>query len=73
MNYQNDATRAQQRMNELMTEANNDRLIPAQPGMADHVLASVGSWMINTGERLTRLSALDANDKKLSVIETANG
>lgn len=73
MNYQNNVTRAQQRMAELVTEANIDRLIPAQPGITDHLLASVGTWMINTGERLTRLSALDANDKKLSVIETANG
>jgi hypothetical protein len=73
MNYQNDVTRAQQRMTELVAEANVDRLIPAQPGITDHLLASVGTWMINTGERLTRLSALDANDKKLSVIKTANG
>ena len=73
MNYQNDVIRAQQRMTELVAEANIDRLIPAQPGITDHLLASVGTWMINTGERLTRLSALDANDKKLSVIETANG
>ena len=72
MNFQNDVIRAQQRMNELMTEADNDRLIPPQPGMTDQLLATVGTWMINTGERLTRLSALDT-DKKLNVIETANG
>ena len=73
MNYQNDAIRAQQRMNELVNEANNERLIPPQPGVADQLLATVGTWMINTGERLTRLSALETDDKKLSVIETANG
>ena len=72
MNYNKDTIRAQQRMNELMNEANNDRLIPPQPGMTDQLLASVGTWMINTGERLTRLSALEP-DKKLNVIETANG
>jgi hypothetical protein len=73
MNYQHDVMRAEQRMNELVNEANNDRLIPPQPSMTDHLLATVGTWMISTGERLTRLSALDADDKKLSVIETANG
>jgi len=73
MNYLHDTTRAQQRMTELVNEANNDRLLPPQPGVTDHVLATLGTWMINTGERLNRLSALDANDKKLSVIETANG
>ncbi len=73
MNYQNDVIRAHQRMTELANEADNDRLLPPQPGMADQLLASVGTWMINTGERLTRLSALDADDKKLSVIKTANG
>jgi hypothetical protein len=73
MNYEHDATRAQQRMAELVNEAQIDRLLPAQPGVTDQLLATVGSWMISTGERLTRLSALDTNDKKLSVIETANG
>ena len=73
MNYQHDATRAQQRMAELVKEAHTERLLPAQPGMTDQLLTTVGSWMISTGERLTRLSALDANEKKLSVIETANG
>lgn len=73
MNYQHDVTRAQQRMNDLMTEAHTDRLVPAQPGMTDQLLTTVGTWMINTGERLTRLSALDTTDKKLDVIKTANG
>jgi hypothetical protein len=73
MNYQHDVTRAQQRMTELVNEANTDRLIPPQPGMSDQLLASVGTWMISTGERLTRLSASNADDKKLSVIKTANG
>jgi len=73
MNYQNDVIRAEQRMNELMNEANNERLIAAQPGMTDHLLATVGIWMISAGERLTRMSALETDDKKLSVIKTANG
>ena len=73
MNYLHDVTRAQQRMTELANEAAANRLLPIQPGMSDHLLAAVGTWMINTGERLSRLSALDANDKKLKVIETANG
>ncbi len=73
MNFQHDVIRAQQRMTELANEAAVDRLLPTQPGMSDHLLAAVGTWMINTGERLTRLSALDTNDKKLNVIETANG
>ena len=73
MNYQHDVTRAQQRMAKLVNEAHINRLLPAQPGVTDQVLATVGSWMISTGERLTRLSALDANEKKLIVIETANG
>ncbi len=73
MNYLHDVTRAQQRMAELVNEAEADRLLPDQPGITDHLLATVGTWMISTGERLTRLSALNANDKKLSVIETANG
>ena len=73
MNYLHDMTHAQQRMMELTNEAQNDRLIPQQPGMTDHLLAIVGTWMISTGERLTRMSTLSADDKKLSVIETANG
>jgi len=73
MNYQHDVTRAQQRMNDLMTEAHTNRLVPSQPGMTDQLLATVGTWMISTGERLTRLSALDSTDKKLDVIKTANG
>ena len=72
-NYLHDEVRAQQRMTELVNEANNDRLIPAQPGLTDHLLTAVGTWMITTGERLTRLSAPNADDKKLHVIETANG
>lgn len=73
MNYLHDVTRAQQRMIELTNEAKTDHLLPAQPGMTDQLLASVGTWMISTGERLTRLSALTADDKKLTVIETAKG
>ena len=73
MNYLHDATRAQQRMNELVNEAENDRLLPTQPGVTDQLLATVGSWMIGAGERLTRMSALTTDDKKLSVIKTANG
>lgn len=73
MSYLYDVTRAQQRMAQLVNEAEADRLLPDQPGVTDHVLATVGTWMISTGKRLTRLSALGANDKKLSVIETANG
>jgi hypothetical protein len=73
MNYQHDVIRAQQRMTALVNEANTARLIPPQPGMTDQLLATVGTWMISTGERLTRLSALNADDKNLSVIETANG
>ncbi len=73
MNYLHDVIRAQQRMTELANEAATDRLIPTQPGMSDHLLAIVGTWMINTGERLTQLSALDSYDKKLSIIKTANG
>ena len=73
MNFHHDIIHAQQRMSELANEAAIDRLIPTQPGMSDHLLATIGTWMINTGERLTRLSALDTNVKKLNVIETANG
>ena len=73
MNYLHDAAQAQARMTQLVNEAETARLMPSQPGMTDQVLATVGAWMISTGERLTRLSALDVNDKKLSVIETANG
>ena len=73
MNYLHDVTRAQQRMTELMNEARTDRLIPPQPGMTDHLLATVGTWMMNSGERLMRLSALNADDKKLRVIEIAKG
>ncbi|MBI1278924.1 MAG: hypothetical protein GC179_12420 [Anaerolineaceae bacterium] len=72
MNYQLDVIRAQQRMNELVNEAHNDRLIPTQPGITDQILATVGTWMINTGERLTRLSSLGAHEEKLNVIETAS-
>ena len=72
-NYLHDAAQAQARMTQLVNEAETARLMRSQPGMTDQVLATVGAWMISTGERLTRLSALDVNDKKLSVIETANG
>lgn len=73
MNYLHDEVRAQQRMAQLMQEATNDRLLPAQPGVTDNLLTAVGTWMISTGERLTRLSAQNAPDNKLNVIETANG
>ena len=73
MSYQNDVIHAKQRMSELMNEANNERLLPPQPSMSDQLLTTVGSWMISTGERLTRMSALESDDKKLSVIKTANG
>ncbi len=73
MNFHYDVIRAQQRMNELTNEAAVDRLLPTQPGMSDHLLAAVGTWMINAGERLTRLSGLNMNNHKLNVIETANG
>jgi hypothetical protein len=73
MSYQNDVIHAKQRMSELMNEANNERLLPPQPSMSDQLLTTVGSWMISTGERLTRMSALETDDKKLSVIKTANG
>ena len=73
MNYLHDEVRANERMSQLMREATTDRLIPAQPGLTDHLLTAVGAWMINTGERLTRLSAQNARDNKLHVIETANG
>lgn len=69
MNYLHDVTRAQQRMIELMQEAENDRRLPAEPGVTDALLSAVGTWMISTGERLTQVK----NDKKLSLIETANG
>ena len=73
MNYLHDVTRARQRMMTLVHEAAVDRLLPVQPGVSDYVLAAVGGWMIATGERLSRLSALKAPDKKLQIIETANG
>ena len=73
MNYLHDEVRAQQRMIELVNEANNDRLIPTQPGLTDTLLTTLGTWMISTGERLTRLSESNADDKKLSVIKTAKG
>lgn len=68
-NYLHDINRAQLRMNELMQEADNDRRLPAEPGIADTLINAIGTWMINTGERLTRAK----DDKKLSLIETANG
>lgn len=73
MNYFHDEVQAQERMRKLFHEARTFRLLPAQPGVSDHLLTAVGSWMVNTGLRLKRLSALDTHDKKLSVIETANG
>ncbi len=73
MSYFHDEVQAQQRMKKLFQEARTYRLLPVQPGVSDHLLTAVGSWMVNTGERLKRLSALNTNDKKLSVIETANG
>lgn len=69
MNYLHDVTRAQQRMSELMREAENDRRLSAEPGITDTLLTAVGTWMINTGARLTQAK----NDKKLGLIETANG
>ena len=69
MNYLHDVTRAQQRMAELMREAEAQRRLPAEPGITDQVLSAVGTWMINTGERLKQAK----DDKKLSFIETANG
>jgi len=73
MNYFHDAAQAKARMTQLVNEAETARLATPQAGMTDHLLTTVGAWMISTGERLTRLSAVDINDKKLSVIETANG
>lgn len=68
-NYLHDINRAQLRMTELMQEAENDRLLPAEPGIADSLMNAVGTWMINTGERLTQAK----HDKQLNLIETANG
>ncbi|MCA0457363.1 MAG: hypothetical protein LCI00_25555 [Chloroflexi bacterium] len=68
-NYLHDINRAQQRMTELMQEAENDRRLPAEPGLGDSLMNAVGTWMINTGERLTQAK----NDKKFNFIETANG
>ncbi len=73
MNTFHDEVRAQQRMKKLFHEARTHHLLPVQPGVSDHLLTAVGSWMVKTGLRLKRLSALDAHDKKLNVIETANG
>lgn len=73
MSYFHDEVQARQRMKKLFHEARVVRLLPVQPGISDHLLTAVGSWMVNTGLRLKRLSALDKHDKKLSVIETANG
>ena len=73
MNYLHDVTRAQQRMATLMKEAHLNRQLPAEPGITDYLLNTVGTWMMNTGERLTRLSAIATESKKLSVIKTANG
>ena len=73
MNYLHDVTQVQQRMATLMQEAHLNRVIPAEPGITDYLLNTIGTWMVNTGERLTRLSALATESKKMSVIETANG
>ncbi len=73
MNYYNDVQQAKQRMKQLMTEAAVERTLPKQPRVTDHVLAVVGTWMINTGERLTHLSTVQTDGKKLNLIETANG
>ena len=72
MNYLHDVTRARQRMTALLNEAHNERLLPPQPGITDHLLATIGTWMMSSGERLMRLSALHTHDKKLQVIETTN-
>ncbi len=69
MNFLHDSARAQQRMTELMQEADNHRRLPAVPGVTDALLTAVGTWMISAGERLTQ----GKDDKKLSLIETANG
>lgn len=71
MNYLYDAARANERMAQLMHEATVDRQLPAKSSMTDQLLTSVGTWMITTGERLTRMSTPESNDKKLHVIETA--
>ena len=46
MNYLHDVTRAQQRMTALLNEAHNERLLPPQPGITDHLLATIGTWMM---------------------------
>jgi hypothetical protein len=71
MNFLHDAARANERMTQLMHEASINRLLPAKSSMTDQLLTTVGTWMITTGERLTRMSAPETHDKKLRVIETA--
>lgn len=71
MNYLYDAARANERMTQLMREAAVNRLLPAKSSVTDQLLTSVGTWMITTGERLTRMSTPESSDKKLHVIETA--
>ena len=71
MNYLHDQALAKERMTQLMQEAAVERLLPAKSSVTDQLLTSVGTWMITTGERLTRMSAPEPNDKKLHVIETA--
>ena len=71
MYYLHDQAQANERMTQLMHEANVNRLLPAKSSMTDQLLTSVGTWMIATGERLTRMSTPETNDKKLHVIETA--
>ena len=71
MNYLHDQALAKERMTQLMQEAAVERLLPAKSSVTDQLLTSVGTWMITTGERLTRKSTPETNDKKLRVIETA--
>ena len=71
MNYLHDQAQAKERMTQLMHEASVERLLPAKSSVTDQLLTSVGIWMITTGERLTRMSTVESNDKKLPVIETA--
>lgn len=73
MNYFHDIIHTQQRMANLMKEAETARRFPSPPGFGVHLRTALGTWMIATGQRLIQIKRHSTDERTLHFIETANG